>query len=107
MRSPKPPQEDPETRARRQAAERRAEGDREQSLQRMTSDRTNELLRRFGQRAAMAGAGSLAPSLASMFGGGNAAGGGSSYSGGGSPTMFGGRAAGGGGTLSSTLAVRA
>lgn len=64
MRRPKPPQESPETQARRQAAEARADEQRTQAIQRNTTMRSDELLRRFGQRAALAGA----PSLANGFG---------------------------------------
>ena len=59
MRSPKQPEEDPETKARRLAAESRAETDREDSLQRRVTRRTDDVLRRFGQRAAMSGVGNF------------------------------------------------
>lgn len=104
-RRPKAPEEDPETKARRMQAEQRAQNQRQDSLQRMVTDRTSELLRRFGSRAAMAGAGGMAPSLGSFFGAGGQ-GGGSSYGGGATPGgTFRGGGGGGGPTISSQLST--
>ena len=56
----KPPQEDPETKARRERAEKSAEEDRLRSIRRDASAQTRDLLRQFGSRAALSGSSSLA-----------------------------------------------
>lgn len=102
----KPPQEDPETKARREQAERLAEDRQIGETQRDVSRQTDELIRRFGNRLAMSGLG---------VGGGFFSGGGSSGGSGGSgnPAPTAGSGAGGygggitgGGIGGSSLQIR-
>jgi len=86
----KAPEEDPETKAKRERAEAQAEARRTDELQDDLSAQTRELLRRFGARARAAGQpsfgfGGLSGLFGGAFGGGSSgsSGSGSSGSGGG------------------------
>ncbi|MBL4538338.1 MAG: hypothetical protein JKP96_06670 [Oceanicaulis sp.] len=80
MRTPKQPEEDPETRARRERADKTAENNRRSALQKSVTRDTSDLLRRFGSRAALAGAPGLSAAFGAYSGGGAAS---SMFSGGG------------------------
>lgn len=84
------PQEDPETKARREAAEARADAGRIESTQQELSQETLSVIRRFGRLSAFAGQKSLGQvpgiSLGTRLGGIGAIGGGRA-SGGGRPSL--------------------
>ncbi|MED5549305.1 MAG: hypothetical protein VX529_08070 [Pseudomonadota bacterium] len=86
----KPPQEDPETKARREQAERLAEDRQIGETQRDVSRQTDELIRRFGNRLAMSGLG-----VGGGFFSGGGSPGGSGSGGSGNPAPTGGTRTGG------------
>lgn len=71
----KPPQEDPETKKRREQAEQRAESSRIDETQRDLGRLTDELLRAFGRRTTLGSLAGGAPTFASAGGGGGGGGG--------------------------------
>lgn len=95
----KPPQEDPETKARREQAEKQAEKNLIGELRQAGGRDTAELLRRFGIRMAMGGGGGFGGGGGGSGGGGFPGFGGNGNPGGGARTGGPGGGGGGGGFL--------